>query len=296
LFMISLVATVVSALSAFGYPFDLFSSYRWYWIFIAVLSAGIWGLSRGWKMVAASFLIMAINLFVTLPASGNAPTGGKTATAVLGWANVASNGEALTRVFKDADKKQATLLMIAEAPQSVFTPPAGWTLIEAPLAGDPTAIAVFSKGSWRAATVPGEPTMARPPAGDLTVIGVHPPEARKNRRSTPERDALINRSGTRAGIQEGPTVVLGDFGAAPWHNDMRQFKDYGNVTRVRCGGFTGSTLSQVYGVIGIAADHAFVRDVRITHCKLGSSLIGGNHKPIWLYVAPQAPPTEVAKP
>ena len=143
--------TVLSMPAAFGYPFDMFSSYRWYWITLAVLSAGVFGISQGWRMVAASFLVVGVNLFVTVPASGNAPTGGKTATAVLGWANVAGNSEALARVFKDADKKQATLLMVAEAPQSVLTPPAGWTLIEAPIFEDPTAIAVLSKGSWRSA-------------------------------------------------------------------------------------------------------------------------------------------------
>ena len=295
LFGVVLIMTLVSSLAAFGYPFDMISSYRWYWVMLAVMSAGIWGLSRGWKMVAASFLVMGINLFVTVPATGKAPVGGKTATAVVGWANVAGNNDALARIFKDADKKRATLLMLTEAPQGVFTPPAGWSLIEAPVAGDPTAIAVLSKSDWRAATVPGEPTMARPAAGDLTVIGVHPHDAQKARRRTPMRDALINRAGTRAGIQEGPTLVVGDFNAAPWDQAMTQFRKYGNVTRVRCGGWAGSTLTQAFGLIGVATDHAYVRDVTVTHCQLGSALSGGNHNPIWLYVKPApaaAAPTE----
>lgn len=297
LFGIALIMTLASSLAAFGYPFDLMSSYRWYWVISAVLAAGIFGVTRGWKMVAASFALMAVNLFVTVPASGEAPTGGNSATAVVGWANVSGNSEAMARVFKDADKKKATLLMLADAPQTVFTPPAGWTLIEAPAAGDPTAIAVLSKSTWRAATVPGEPTMARPPAGDLTVIGVHPQDAIKSRRSTPNRDALINRAGTRAGIQEGATVVVGDFNAAPWDRAMRQFSSYGNVTRVRCGGWAGATLTQAFGLIGVATDHAYVRDVKVTHCQLGGSLTGGNHKPIWLYVVPQpAPPAQATQP
>jgi hypothetical protein len=292
IFGVAFLMTLVSSLAAFGYPFDLMSSYRWYWVIMTVVAAGIWGLSRGWKMVAASFAVMAANLFVTVPASGEAPSGGKTATAVVGWANVAGNSDALVRVFKDADKRKAALLMVAEAPQGVFTPPQGWTLIEAPVAGDPTAIAVLTKSTWRAATVPGEPTMARPPAGDLTVIGVHPQDAVKTRRRTPNRDALINRAGTRAGIQEGPTIVLGDFNTAPWDKAMNQFRNYGNVTRVRCGGWAGTTLTQAFGLIGVATDHAYVRDVKVTHCVLGGSMTGGNHKPIWLYVAPQpaAPP------
>jgi hypothetical protein len=288
LFGVTVIMTLVSSAAALGYPFDLISSYRWYWVIMGVVSAGIWGLSRGWKMVIASFVVSALNLMVTVPASGNAPVGGKMAAAVIGWANVKNNPEALTRVIKDAETKGATLVMLAEAPQAVFTPPAGWTLIEAPVANDPTAIAVLSKGSWRAVTVPGEPTMAAPPARDITIIGVHPQDAHKGRRSTPVRDALINRAGARAGIQEGPTVVLGDFNAAPWDRAMRQFREYGKVTRVRCGGWVGGTYSQAFGLIGVATDHAYVRDVKVTHCKVGATLPGGHHKPIWLYVAPQA--------
>jgi hypothetical protein len=296
LFGVAAFMTLVSSFAAFGYPFDLISSYRWYWVILGVVTAAIWGLSRGWKMVIASLAVIGLNLAVTVPASGNGPAGGKMAAAVIGWANVKNSPEALTRVIKDADAKGATLVMLAEAPQAVFQPPAGWTLIEAPIANDPTAIAVLSKGSWRAVTVPGEPTMAAPPARDITIIGVHPQDAQKGRRSTPIRDALINRAGTRAGSQEGPTVVLGDFNAAPWDRAMRQFREYGKVTRVRCGGWVAGTYSQAFGLIGVATDHAYVRDVKVTHCKLGGALPGGHHKPIWLYVAPQAPAAPEATP
>ena len=290
LFSVALLLTLVSSLAPFGYPFDMMSSYRWYWVVIAVLAAGIWSVSRGWLMVAASFAVVGINLFITVPASGDAPVDGKTATAVIGWANVSGNAEALGRVFKDADKKKASLLMLAEAPQSVLSPPSGWKVIQAPIAGDPTSVTVVSKSTWLADAVPGEPVIARPLAGDLTVIGVHPPNALRGLRRTPMRYALINRAGARAGIQEGPTVVLGDFNAAPWNHAMKRFQDYGNVTRVRCGGWSASTLTQAFGLIGIATDHAYVRDVKVTHCHLGRALKGGNHKPIWLFVAPQALP------
>jgi hypothetical protein len=297
LFMTALVMTVASSLAVAGYPFTMISSYRWYWVIMAVLAAATWGVTRGWKMVGASFAVIGVNLFVTVPATGIAPTGGTNATAVVGWANVAGNREALARVFKDAERKKATLLMLAETPQSVLTPPAGWTLIEAPIAGDPTAIAVLSRSTWRAVTVPGEPTMARPQASDMTIIGLHPPTANKGLRKTTGRATLINRSGTRAGIQEGPTIVLGDFDAPPWAQEMTQFRSYGNVKRVACGGWAATTLSQGFGLIGIATDHAFVRDVMVTHCQLGAPLTGGNHKPIWLYVAPQpAPPPAQPQP
>jgi endonuclease/exonuclease/phosphatase (EEP) superfamily protein YafD len=105
----------------------------------------------------------------------------------------------------------------------------------------------------------------------------------------------MNRAGARAGIQETPTIVLGDFNAPPWDREMRQFREYGNVTRVRCGGWAGGTYSQAFGLISVATDHAYVRDVKVTHCKLGSTLPGGRHKPIWLYVAPQAPAPEATQ-
>jgi hypothetical protein len=286
------IMTMASTAAPLGYPFDMLSSYRWYWVTIAVVAAAIWGISRGWKMVGVSFLVIAANLAVTVPATGKAPVGGKTATAVVGWANVGNSTAALTRVFVDADKKQASLLMIAQAPQSVFTPPAGWALIEAPVAGDPTAIAVLSKSSWRAVTVPGEPTMARPPAGDLTVIGIHPLDAIKGQRSTPARSALINRAAARAGNQQGATIVFGDFNAPPWDLSIDDIRSVGDVTRVRCGGWTGSTLSKGFGLLGIASDHAFVRDVKVTHCQLSATLPDSGHKPIWLFVSPQVEPTQ----
>ena len=288
---VAAIMTAVSTAAPIGYPFDMLSSYRWYWVTFAVIAAAIWGVSRGWKMVVVSFAVILANLVVTIPATGKAPVGGKTATAVIGWANVGGSAAALSRVFADADKKQASLVMVANAPNSVFTPPAGWTLVEAPIEGDATAIAVLSKSNWRAVTVPGEPTMARPVAGDLTVIGVHPLDAMENRRSSPARLALINRTATRAGSQIGATVVFGDFNAPPWDRAIGQLRSVGAVTRVRCGGWTGSTLTTALGFIGKASDHAFVRDVRVTHCQLGATLPGSPHKPIWLFVAPQVQPS-----
>jgi hypothetical protein len=294
IFGVAAFMTAASFAAPLGYPLDLLSSFRWYWTTMAVIAAAIWSITRGWKMVIASFALIAANLMVTVPASGKAPVGGKTATAVVGWGNVGNDQEALTRLLTEADKKQATLLMIADAPASILTPPAGWTLIEAPVANDATAIAVLTKSTWRAVTVPGEPTMARPAAGDITVIGIHPLDAVKSKRNTPARDALINRAATRAGSQEGATIVFGDFNAPAWDRGLDQFRRVGNVTRVRCGGWAGSTLSKGLGIFGVASDHAFVRDVRVTHCQLGATLPVSHHKPIWLFVVPEIAPAEEA--
>lgn len=286
IFGIALLMTLASSLAAFGYPFDSMSSYRWYWIILSVLAASMWVGQRNWIMTVACVLVLSANLFVTLPAAGKSASGGNDVTAVVGWANVDGSDQALAQIFKDADKRKATLLMLAEAPGSVVLPPSGWTLIAAPVADNPTSIAVLSKSNWRASAMLGEPTMARSLNGDLTIIGLHPEIAQKGLRRTPMRDALINRAGTRAGVQEGPTIVLGDFNAAPWDRTIKQFKDYGNVTRVRCGGWAGATLTKAFGLIGVATDHAFVRDVKVARCRLGATLPGGHHKPIWLSVAP----------
>jgi endonuclease/exonuclease/phosphatase (EEP) superfamily protein YafD len=130
--------------------------------------------------------------------------------------------------------------------------------------------------------------MARPVTGTLTVLGVHPLDPTAGLRRTPVRDALINRAATRTGIQSTPTLVMGDFNAAPWDGAMRQFAGYANVTRVRCGGWLGTTYSHALGIFGLAVDHAFTRDLRVLRCQIGGRLPQGRHSPLWLTIAPQA--------
>ncbi|MCA3692576.1 endonuclease/exonuclease/phosphatase family protein [Aquidulcibacter sp.] len=286
LFAVALFFTLLSFLAPLGYPFDAVSSYRWYWTLLALAAGLSWAVVRGRTMMIASALVGAINLLVVVPALGAAPKGGQISNAVVAWANVAGEEKALERVLSEAERQKAGLVLIAKAPRSVVTPPSGWKLIEAPNFADPTSIAVLSRGRWQSSTIPGEPTIARTAAGDLTIIATLPPPSSGGNGAGAARESQLNRAAVRAGDQDGPVAVLGDFGVAPWDGAMSQFRKYGNVTRVRCGGFMGTTVSQAFGLIGVTHDHAYVRDVKVTHCRLGSSLAGGGHRAIYLYLAP----------
>ena len=286
LFAVALLFTLLSFLAPLGYPFDAVSSYRWYWTLLALTAGLSWAVVRGRTMMIASALVGAINLLVVVPALGAGPKGGQISNAVVAWANVAGEEKALERVLSEAARQKAGLVLIAKAPRSVLAPPSGWKLIEAPNFADPTSIAVLSRGRWQSSTIPGEPTIARTAAGDLTIIATRPPPSNGGNGAGAARESQLNRAAVRAGDQDGPVAVLGDFGVAPWDGAMSQFRKYGNVTRVRCGGFMGTTVSQAFGLIGVTHDHAYVRDVKVTHCRLGSSLPGGGHRAIYLYLAP----------
>jgi hypothetical protein len=286
LFAAALFFTMLSFLAPLGYPFDAVSSYRWYWTLFALGSGLSWALVRGRNMMIASALVGLINLIVILPSLGDAPKGGQISNAVVAWANVAGDDKALEKVLREAERQKAGLVLIAKAPGSVLTPPQGWSVIERPNFADPTSIAVLSRGRWQSSTAPGEPTITRTAAGDLTIIATLPPPSTSGEGVGAARESQLNRAAVRAGDQEGPVAVLGDFGVAPWDGAMSQFRKYGNVTRVRCGGFMAATVTQAFGLIGIAHDHAYVRDVKVTHCRLGGPLNRGGHRAIYLYLAP----------
>jgi endonuclease/exonuclease/phosphatase (EEP) superfamily protein YafD len=177
--------------------------------------------------------------------------------------------------------------MIGEAPKTVLTPPAGWTLVEKPDFADPTSIAVLAKSTWRSKTTPGEPTMLQNLDMDLTVIGVRPQPPYNAKPNRVTREAQLNRAAIRAGDQAGPIAVLGDFNAVPWDGAMGRFRHYGNIDRVQCGGLLGTTRVQGYGLLGVTFDHVYVRDIKVTQCKLGNALSDGHHRPIFLSVAPK---------
>ncbi|MCZ8280949.1 MAG: hypothetical protein O9286_01750 [Aquidulcibacter sp.] len=286
LFAIALFFTMLSFLAPLGYPFDAVSSYRWYWTLLALAAGLSWALVRGRNMMIASALVGLINLIVVLPTLGSAPKGGQISNAVVAWANVAGDDKALEKVLREAERQKAGLVLIAKAPESILTLPQGWNVIERPNFSDPTSIAVLSRGRWQSSTIPGEPTIVRTAAGDLTIIATLPPPSNGGQGVGAARESHLNRAAVRAGDQEGPVAVVGDFGVAPWDGAMSQFGKYGNVTRVRCGGFMGATVIKAFGLIGIAHDHAYVRDVKVTHCRLGGPLNRGGHRAIYLYLAP----------
>jgi hypothetical protein len=287
LFHVALFATFFSFAAPLGYPYDMASSYRGYWAFLALISFSAMAFIRNRSMMILSGLVVALNLMVILPSIGRSPRGGDEARAILAWANVQGSPQGLKELLQQSEQRDASVIMIGEAPKSVLTPPAGWTLLEKPDFADPTSIAVLAKSSWKSKTTPGEPTMLQNLDIDLTVIGVRPqpPHDAKSNRVT--REAQLNRAAIRAGDQAGPIAVLGDFSAVPWDGAMGRFRHYGNVDRVQCGGLFGATLRQGYGLLGVTYDHVYIRDIKVTQCKLGSALSGGNHRAIFLSVAPR---------
>jgi hypothetical protein len=288
LFHASLFATFFSFAAPLGYPYDVVSSYRWYWTLMALASFGAWAFVRTKGMMVLSGLVVGLNLIVMMPSMGQSPKGGKDTRAIVAWANVMGAQQGLEELLRQSEKQKASLVLIGQPPKSVLMPLAGWKLLEKPDFADPTSIAVLAKSSWKSTTSPGEPTMLQHLNENLTVIGVRPqpPHGTKTNRVT--REAQLNRAAIRAGDQAGPIAVLGDFSAVPWDGAMGRFRHYGNIDRVQCGGLLGTTLRQGYGLLGVTYDHVYVRDIKVTRCKLGSPLPGGHHRAIFLSVAPKA--------
>ena len=287
LFHASLFATFFSFAAPLGYPYDLVSSYRGYWAFLALVSFSAMAFIRNRSMMILSGLVVALNLMVIMPSLGQSPRGGKDARSILAWANVKGSPQSLEELLQQSEQREASVIMIGEAPKTVLTPRAGWTLLEKPDFTDPTSIAVLAKSTWKSKTTPGEPTMLQNLNFDLTVIGVRPQPPHNAKTNRVTREAQLNRAAIRAGDQSGPIAVLGDFSAVPWDGAMGRFRHYGNIDRVQCGGLLGSTLRQSYGLLGVTYDHVYVRDIKVTQCKLGNALSEGNHRPIFLSVAPR---------
>jgi hypothetical protein len=287
LFHASLFATFFSFAAPLGYPYDVVSSYRWYWTLMALASLGAWAFVRGRAMMVLSGLVVGINLIVIMPSMGHSPKGGKDTRAIVAWANVMGAQQGLEELLRQSEKQKASLVLIGQPPKSVLMPLAGWKLLEKPDFADPTSIAVLAKSTWKSTTSPGEPTMLQNLNENLTVIGVRPQPPHGSKTNHVTREAQLNRAAIRAGDQAGPIAVLGDFSAVPWDGAMGRFRHYGNIDRVQCGGLFGTTLRQGYGLLGVTYDHVYVRDIKVTRCKLGSPLSGGHHRAIFLSLAPK---------
>ncbi|GIU66268.1 endonuclease/exonuclease/phosphatase family protein [Candidatus Phycosocius spiralis] len=287
LFHAALFASFFSFAAPLGYPYDMVSSYRWYWTLMALVSFCAWAFVRSRGMMILSGLVVGLNCVVMLPSIGQSPKGGRDAQAIVAWANVKGAQLGFEQLIAQSEKQKASLIMIGEPPKSILIPPPGWTLLEKPDFADTSSIAVLAKNPWKSVTTPGEPAMLHNNNIDLTVIGVRPQPPNGTQSDRVTREAQLNRAAIRAGDQAGPIAVIGDFNAVPWDGAMGRFRHYGNVVRIQCGGLFGTTLSQAYGLLGVTYDHVYVRDLKVTKCKLGSALSGGHHRAIFLSVAPK---------
>lgn len=282
----SVLITGAALAAPLGGPFQLFSDHLMYVMVLPVVALGLWIAARLVVPALLTALILLVQGVIVVPSLGSGPVGGDTRT-IIGWATLAGSQAALEDVLREAGRQEARLLLLGNAPDSLLSaPPAGWIIAARPTPGDGAAITILSRGGWRAANVAGEPAMARSEDGSVTVIGVNPPEAAGDTRG---RDAEINRSAARAGVQTTPTLAIGAFGVVPWNGAISQFTSYGNVTRVRCGGLFGATQGL------LALDHAFVRGIAVTGCRTTGALTGSGHRPIWIRLgAPEPAATDDA--
>lgn len=278
---LSAISLIMSLLAPLGKPFEDFAAFDFYWAFLAIIGLAAWAYGKSIQGVIAGAVLFLIYGVILAPNLGQFPSGGNKNPIIIGWANIENSQKSLEAVLKQADEKHASLLMLAGS-NGLNSAPNGWELIEAPNEKDPTALAVLSKGNWRATTLPDEPTMARPLDNSMTVIGVNPIDKSNTKRQSPEREALINRTANRAGNEDVPVLTMGDFAAPAWDRQMKFFARTAQVNRIVCGGITGSTQSKF--PFSVAFDHAFSRGLKIQKCDVGSRLPQGGHSPLWISV------------
>ncbi len=274
-----------SMLAPLGAPFDDISSLSWYWFAIALIGFVFWIGTRRIPWIIISGLIGLIYLTNTVPWMGVAPKGGNKNRHTIGFANIENDDKAYTAFVKEAEKNDAEILMLANASR-LKSAPEGWNLVIAAIENDPTSLAVIAKADWHANLNPGEPTIAKPADNWFSLIGTNPKDPSTTKRTTPEREALINRTANRAGMEEGAVLVVGDFAATPWDRAMQDFTKTSSLTRVRCGGYLGTTFSK--GIFGLAFDHVYFKGLNVQACKIGPRLHKSNHSPIFVSVAPKA--------
>lgn len=275
---------LTSMLAPLGAPFDDISSLAPYWFVFALVGFCFWIGTRRIPWIIISGLVALVYLTNIVPWMGIAPRGGSQNRHTIGFANIEDNDKAYTQFIKEAEKNKAEIVLLANASR-LKDAPAGWNLVSIANPKDPTSLAVLSKTDWRATSQSGEPTIAKPSDNWLTVIGTNPKDPSTTKRTTPEREALINRTANRAGMEEGPVLVLGDFAATPWDRAMQDFTKTSGLTRIRCGGYLGTTFSK--GIFGLAFDHSYFKNLNVQACKIGSRLNKSNHSPIFVSVAPK---------
>lgn len=277
-----LLATTM--LAPLGAPFDDISSLSLYWFGLSILGFVCWIGTRRIPWMIISGLLATLYVSSIIPWMGIAPKGGNSNRHTIGFANIENNDKAFTQTIKDAEKNNAELILLANASR-LKSAPDGWELVSAANPQDPTSLAVLGKAGWRATTQLGEPIIAKPNDNWLTIIGANPKDPSTIKRTTPEREALINRTANRAGMEDGPVLVVGDFAATPWDRAMQDFTKTSGLLRIRCGGYFGTTFSK--GVFGVAYDHAYFKNLNVQACKIGARLEKSNHSAIFVSIAPK---------
>ena len=275
--------SLFAMLELLGPPFDLIAQLRWYWVIVASLGVLIWGTGRQWLLVALSLIVAVTNYIAINSTLGQAPIGG-TPKATIGYGNIGGNISNLAPLLAEAETNKADVLMISGVGNNQLQAPANWSvLINAPN-NDPSAFTVFAKAGWLAAAQTGEPIIIRPATSWFTLIGLNPIAPSTKGRENPDRDSVINRAANRAGAEELPILVIGDFEVPSWTKQLTVFVHNGDITRIRCGGTFGSNYDNK--ILGFSADHAFVRGLGTSSCKIGARIGNSKRHSMWVAVAP----------
>lgn len=279
--------TIAAMLAPLGTPFDAISFAKWYIATLGLASVLIWVSMRNWLISIVSGLLLVFNLMSFVPSLGGAPRGGK-ADKTIGWVDLNNSAPAFEKIVNDAENNGTDILFLARA--NLTQIPANWVLLQAPIRNDPNSITILSKGNWAAATLTGEPTMARLLDNSITIIAVNPADPSKSKEKQADRESMINRAAARAGTQETPVIALGNFDEPSWSRQMVGFSQNGQVRRVRCGGYFGATLNN--GLFNLAPDHVFTRGLIVSKCNIGGAMPNGAHRAIWLSVRAESANTK----
>lgn len=273
------ILSTAALLAPLGPPFDAISFGNWYIATLGFIGVLTWLYMRYWAMGAITAVLLLINLMSFVPTLGSAPKGGK-ADRVIGWVDLNYSGAAFDKAIQAAENNKTDILLMARA--NLTRVPANWSLLQAPIRNDPNSITILSKGNWAAATLVGEPTMARLVDNSITIIAVNPLDPSRQKERQAERESMINRAAARTGTQETPVIAIGSFDEPSWSRQMVGFAQNGLVKRVRCGGYFGSTVNN--GLFNLAPDHVFARGLIVSKCNIGGALPGGAHRPLWISV------------
>ncbi|KAF0112909.1 MAG: protein product from transcript [Hyphomonadaceae bacterium] len=270
-------------LEMLGPPFDLIAQLRWYWVLTAIVGTLIWGLGRQWLFVVISAIVASTNFYVIHSTLGLPPIGGQP-KATIGYGNIGGNQANLNQLLSEAEAKHADVLLISGVGNVPIGAPANWSILINAAPNDSSAFTILAKSGWSASAQTGEPIIVKPADNWFTLVGLNPIPPSKRGRENPDRDSVINRAANRAGAEEVPVLVIGDFEVPSWVKHLTLFAQNGDLTRVRCGGILASNYDN--GILGFSADHAFSRGLNVSSCAVGAKIGNSKRHSMWVAVAP----------
>ena len=270
-------------LEMLGPPFDLIAQLRWYWVLTAIVGTLIWGLGRQWLFVVISAIVASTNFYVIHSTLGLPPIGGQP-KATIGYGNIGGNQANLNQLLSEVEAKHADVLLISGVGNVPIGAPANWSILINAAPNDSSAFTILAKSGWSASAQNGEPIIVKPADNWFTLVGLNPIPPSKRGRENPDRDSVINRAANRAGAEEVPVLVIGDFEVPSWVKHLTLFAQNGDLTRVRCGGILASNYDN--GILGFSADHAFSRGLNVSSCVVGAKIGNSKRHSMWVAIAP----------